>query len=37
MSSSNSKVLGILVLLAVIMFISVITLQVMELMHYQAG
>lgn len=37
MSSSNSQVLGILVLLAVIMFISVITLQVMELMHYQAG
>lgn len=37
MSSSNSQVLGIIVLLAVIMFISVITLQVMELMHYQAG
>lgn len=37
MSSSNSNVLGIMVLIAVIMFIGVITFQVMELMHYQAG
>lgn len=36
MSSSNNNVFGILALLAVLIFIALITLQVMEILYYRS-
>ncbi len=36
MSSSNAKTMGLLALIAVVLFLAVIAFQFMELMHYRA-